>query len=76
MSDRASYREALPLKNIYYRKQDAETSLAWLRGKGFLDMVKFVMCTMETRVHMMFYILTKGYTVPGIQGTHDKLNQI
>ena len=23
-----------------------------------------------------FYMLSKGYTVPGDQGTHDKLNQI
>ena len=42
-----------------------------VREKGltlsiFLDLVKFV----------TFYILTKGYTVPGNQGTHDKLNQI
>ena len=25
---------------------------------------------------MTFYMLTKGYTVPGNQGTNDKLNQI
>ena len=25
---------------------------------------------------MTVYILTKGYTVPGNQGTHDKLNQV
>ena len=28
------------------------------------------------RVHMTYHILTKGYTVSGNQGTHDKLNQI
>ena len=27
-------------------------------------------------VHMTFYILIKGYTVPGTQGTHGNLNQI
>ena len=42
----------------------------------FLDLVKFVLCILVSRVHMPFYILTKGYTVPGNQGTHDKLNQI
>ena len=42
----------------------------------FLDLVKFVMCTMVSRVHMTFDILTKGYIVPGNQGTYDKLNQI
>ena len=31
---------------------------------------------LETRAHMPFYILTKGYTIPGNRGTHDKLNQI
>ena len=34
------------------------------------------MCTLVSRVQMTFYILTKGHTVPGNQGTHDKLNQI
>ena len=34
------------------------------------------MFTLVSRVHMTFYILEKGYTVPGNQGTHDKLNQI
>ena len=33
-------------------------------------MVKFVLCTLVSRVHMTFYILTKGDTVPGNQGTH------
>ena len=28
------------------------------------DLVKFVMCSLVSRVHMTFYILTKGYTVP------------
>ena len=41
-----------------------------------VDLVKFVMCTQVSRVHMMFYILTKGHTVPENRGTHDKLNQI
>ena len=39
-----------------------------------LDLVKIVMCTLVSRVHMTFYMLIKGYTVPGFQGTHDKLN--
>ena len=34
------------------------------------------MCAMVSRIHMMFYILIKGYTVPENQGTHDKYNQI
>ena len=41
-----------------------------------LDLVKLVMCTLVSRVHMSFYILTKEYTVSGNQGTHDKLNQV
>ena len=36
------------------------------------DLVKFVMCTLISRVNMTFYI----YTVPGNQDTHDILNQI
>ena len=44
------------------------------KGVSHLDLVKFVMCTMVFRVHMTFYTLTKGYTVPGNQDTHDKLN--
>ena len=40
------------------------------------DLVKFVMCALVSRVHKTFYILRKGFTVPGNQGTHDKLNQI
>ena len=36
------------------------------------DLVKFVMCTLVSMVHMTFYILTYGYIVPGNQGTHDK----
>ena len=34
------------------------------------------MYTLVSRVHMTFYVLTKGYTVPENQGTYDKLNQI
>ena len=41
-----------------------------------LDLVKFVMCTLVSRVHLTFYMITKGHTVPGNHGTHDKLNQI
>ena len=41
-----------------------------------MDLVKFVMNTLVSRVHMKFYILKKGYIVPENQGTHDKLNQI
>ena len=40
------------------------------------DLVKFVMCTLVSRLHMTFYIITNGYPVPGNQGTHAKLNQI
>ena len=39
------------------------------------DLVKFVMCTLVSRVHIPFYKLFKGYTVPGNQSAHDKLNQ-
>ena len=31
----------------------------------FIDLVKFVMCIMVSKVHMIFYILTKGYIVLG-----------
>ena len=34
------------------------------------DLVKCVMCILETRVHMTFCLLTKEYTVPGNQDTH------
>ena len=40
------------------------------------DLVKFVMCNLVSRAHFTYYILRKGYTVPGNQGTNDKLNQI
>ena len=40
------------------------------------DLVKFVVCTLVSRVQMTFSILTKTWTVPGNQGTHDKLNLI
>ena len=33
------------------------------------------MCTVVFRIHMAFYTLTKGYTVPGNQDTQDKLYQ-
>ena len=32
------------------------------------------MCTLVSRVQITFYILTKGYTVPGNQGTNDILH--
>ena len=38
--------------------------------------VKFEVYILVSRVHMMFYILTRGDTVPGNQGTHEKPNQI
>ena len=38
------------------------------------DLVKFVMCTLVSSVHMSFHKLTKGYLVPGNQGTYDKFN--
>ena len=34
------------------------------------------MYTRVSKVHMMFYTLRKGHTVPGNQGIHDKLNEI
>ena len=40
------------------------------------DLVVFVMCVLVSGVRMTFYIPTKRYTVPGNQGTYDKLNQI
>ena len=48
----------------------------WQFFVDHLELVKFVMCILVSRVHMMFYILTKGYTIPGNRGKHDKLNQI
>ena len=47
-----------------------------LAGRIVGSGVKCVTCTMVSRVHMTFCIIIKGYTVPGNQGTHDKLNQI
>ena len=41
-----------------------------------LDLVKFALYILVSRVHMTFYLLTKAYTVPGNLGTYDKLNQI
>ena len=34
------------------------------------------MFSLVSKVHLTFNIPTKGYKVPGNQGTHDKLNQI
>ena len=45
-----------------------------LESGHFLDLVKFVMCTLESRLHLTFYVLTKGYTVPAFQGTNDVLH--
>ena len=53
------------------------TSDSWpLAAWSLLDMVKFVMCTLVSRVHMGFYILTKRVHSPWMkpEGTHDKLN--
>ena len=67
-------------KNIYYKYIlvicDQMTWKTHKMKANVSDLVKFVICTLVSRVHMMFYILTKGYTVFGNQGTHDKLNQI
>ena len=41
-----------------------------------LDLIKFVICTLVSRVHMASYALTKGFTVPGNQDTHNEINQI
>ena len=48
----------------------------WVIKVKILILVKFGMCTLVSRVHMMFYILTKWFAVPGIQSTHDKHNKI
>ena len=45
-----------------YFFQDAINVVDVAKDKS--NLVKFVMCTLETRVKMTFYILTKGYTVP------------
>ena len=45
-------------------------------NQGKRDLVKFVKCTLISRVHMTFYMLSKGYTVPRILGTRDKLSLI
>ena len=44
--------------------------------KTFRIWVKLAMYILVYRVHIMFCILGKGCTVPGDQGTHDKLSQI
>ena len=41
-----------------------------------LRIAKFVMCNLVSSVYMTFYILPKGCTVPGNQGTHEKLEHI
>ena len=46
------------------------------RGILQKELVQFAMCTLVWRIHITFYIPTQGCTVPGNQGTHDKLNQI
>ena len=68
---------------ILYRVFDKyvflKLEIFWWKKLSFrksLDLVKFVMCALVSRVRMMFYTLRKGYTVPGNQGIHDKLNQI
>ena len=44
--------------------------------QDLLDLVNFFICTLVFMVHIVFYILTKGYIAPGNRGSHDKLNQI
>ena len=46
------------------------------RALTFTDLVKFVMCTLISRVRMTFCMPKKGYTIPGNQVTHEKLFQI
>ena len=55
---------------------------AQVRGYNFnsywfqlFDLLKFVMCTLVSWVHITIYVLAKGYTVPGNQSTHAKLKQ-
>ena len=38
--------------------------------------LELVMCTVVPRVYKTLYILIKGYTVPGNQAAHEKLDQI
>ena len=47
-----------------------------LRTSKFLDLVKFVMCTLVSRDRVPFLKYIKRHVCPGTQGTHDKLNQI
>ena len=52
-------------------------SVIFEQGLACLDLVKFVMCILVSRVHTTHDVLEReGYTVPGNQGTHDKLSQI
>ena len=39
------------------------------------ELLKFVMCTLVSRVHMTFYVLIKGYTVPENQDTRKNLTR-
>ena len=51
---------------VFFRKKSFKSAL------DSLDLVKFVMCTLETRVHMTLYILTEVYKVSENYGTHSK----
>ena len=49
-------------------------SLMWFEGKN--KTIRKIDVLVFNIPHMTFYILIKGYRVPGNQGTHDKLDQI
>ena len=42
----------------------------------YLNLVKFVMCTLVSRDRVLFCKCIKRQMYPGNKGTHDKLNQI
>ena len=56
-------------------KVDTSVGLGAIQSENS-NLVKFVMCTLVSRKHMTFYVLTKVCTVPGNQGTHVKPNQV
>ena len=53
------------------KEQNKKVSAAMYPDES--DLFKFVMCTLVFRVHKTFYTLRKGFTIPGNQGPHDKL---
>ena len=69
------------LSRVYYSTQFTFMqreclTLLWTSNSVFLDLVKFVMCTIVSRDCLCFCQYIKRHLYPGNQGTHDKLNQI